>query len=585
MLFNNIYEAISKIEEISASIGAPLYYRAQHHDWAITSSIHRIGKDGSLRKEEVLKAVNFIEWLKTKKDLMRDVEGDSQGKINLRYWAIAQHYGYKTDLIDFTTDIQVAKGFALIGKKPGENGCIVCLWKEDVELIISLYKAYAEIFPPDCQVLLKSVNHNPFFHFGLLEVSRIVNQKGVFLWDVNSFATQLFSGLIDKYYPEWIETHTFCFKQTDISVEKETLRMIYPVANVTEMEIDRYLQFYNRDFYYKHNTIPEFPPIECDLSNYFMENTWNVGEQLFSTNSLVYYPSKEHKTVISVLGLEELTGILNNPDNCKELAFNWSQALEKKQYIMYVSANNDSIKLFAEILNETLSILSLYENLSPSIIGIIIFQALRLLYELFLKCRKDDKYLFNKAMQELAQYEYNLNDPQSSLEGILDLLRTAVPLDVIVKEAWEREFLFVKLRRYSSNTSVCVLPKDLINDCSSEYKRQHMRILNDLYDQSVIPPTMLIPDKENNVKRVRVSKEKIKWELMLNIVTNPKILFNQMDFFRFFVYYIIPWQIIMCPKRNRIYNPFEIEEIRRLDADNFETGHLYYWGGAYCTIQ
>lgn len=585
MLFNNIYEAISKIEEISASIGAPLYYRAQHHDWAITSSIHRIDKDEGLRNEEVLKAVNFIEYLKEKKDLLRDVEKDSHEKINLCYWAIAQHYGYKTDLIDFTTDIQVAKGFALIGKKPEENGCIVCLWKEDVELIVSLYKAYVEKFPPDCQSLLKSVNCNPFFHFNLSEVSRIVNQKGVFLWDVNSFATQLFSGLIDKYSPEWIETHTFRFKQTDISVEKEILRMIYPTANVTEMEIDRYLQFYNRDFYYKHNTIPEFPPIECDLSHYFMENTWNVGEQLFFANPLVHYPSKEHKTVISVLGLEELTGILNNPDNCKELAFNWSQALEKKQYIMYVSANNDSLKLFAEILNEALSVLSLYENLSPSIIGIIIFQALRLLYELFLKCRKDDKYLFNKAMQELAQYEYNLNDPQSSLEGILDSLRTAVPLDVVVKEAWEREFLFVKLRRYSSNTSVCVLPKDLINDCSSEYKREHMRILNDLYDQSVIPPTMLIPDKENNVKRVRVSKEKIKWELMLNIVTNPKILFSQIEFFRFFVYYIIPWQIIMCPKRNRIYNPFEIEKIRRLDADNFETGHLYYWGGAYCTIQ
>ena len=124
MLYNNIYEALSKIEEISASIGEPLYYRAQHHDWAITSSIHRIGKDEDLRKEEVLKAVNFIEWLKAKKDLLHNVAEDSQEKVDLCYWAIAQHYGYKTDLIDFTTDIQVAKGFAIIGKKPEENGCI-----------------------------------------------------------------------------------------------------------------------------------------------------------------------------------------------------------------------------------------------------------------------------------------------------------------------------------------------------------------------------------------------------------------------------------------------------------------------------
>lgn len=585
MLFNNIYEAISKIEEISAFIGAPLYYRAQHHDWAITSSIHRLDKDENLRKEEILKAVNFVEWLKTKKDLLRNVEKDSQDKINLCYWAIAQHYGYKTDMIDFTTDIQVAKGFALIGKRPEENGCIVCLWKKDVELIVSLCKAYAESFPPDCRDLLKSVDYNPFFHFDLSEVSRIVNQKGVFLWDVNSFVTQLFSGLIDKYFPEWIETHTFRFKQTDISVDKETLRIIYPTANVTEMEIDRYQQFYNRDFYYRHTVIPEFPQIECDLSHYFVENSWNISEKLFFADPLVHYPSKEHKTVVSVLGLEELTNLLNNPGNCQELAVSWGQALEKKQYIMYVSADNDALKLFAEILNETLSTLSLYENLTPLIIGMIIFQALRLLYELFSKAREDDKYLFNKAMQELAQYEYNLNDPQSSLEGILDSLRTAVPLDVVVKEAWEHEFLFVKLRRNFDNTSVCVLAKDIVNDCSPEYKKEHMRILNDLYDQSIIPPTIIISDKENNIKRVRVSKENIKWELMLNIATNPKVLFSQIDLLSSMVYYIIPWQIIMCPKRSRIYNPFEIEEIRRLDADDFETGHLYYWGGAYYTIQ
>ena len=45
MLFNNIYEAISKIQELTYFIGEPLYYRAQQHDWAITSSIHRVSKD------------------------------------------------------------------------------------------------------------------------------------------------------------------------------------------------------------------------------------------------------------------------------------------------------------------------------------------------------------------------------------------------------------------------------------------------------------------------------------------------------------------------------------------------------------
>ncbi len=584
MLFNNIYEAISKIQELTYFIGEPLYYRAQHHDWAITSSIHRVSKDEKLWKEETLKAVNFVEWLKTKKDLIRNTENDTQDKINLNYWAIAQHYGYKTDLIDFTTDIQVAKAFALIGKNTEENGCIVCLWEEDVKLIASMYKAYAENFPADCQNLLKSVDYNPFFHFNLSEVSRIENQKGIFMWDINSFATQLFSGLIDEYFPEWIETHTFRFKQTDITIEKELMRRIYPVANITEMEIERYLQFYYRDFYYKNSVIPEFPPIDCDLSHYFVENAWDTNAQSFLTDSLVHYPSREQTVMVNVLHSEDLTNLLNDPDNCKKLASNWCQALEDSHYVMYVSANNDILKLFAEILNETLSTLSLYKNLTPPIIGIILFQVLRLLSELLCKCRKDNEFLFSRAMQELARYDYNLNDSESSLEGILDSLREAVPLDEVVRSAWEHEFLFIELRRNSGNTSVCVLPKDIINDCSSGYKAEHMRVLNNLYIQSIVPPITLISDEKKNIKRIRVDKESIRWELMLNVAPNPKVLFSQMDFFKFLMYYIIPWQIVMCPKRNRIYNPFEIEAIRRLDADNFETGHLYYLGGSYYKI-
>ena len=131
---------------------------------------------------------------------------------------------------------------------------------------------------------------------------------------------------------------------------------------------------------------------------------------------------------------------------------------------------------------------------------------MRLLYELFLQCRKDNQYLFNKAVQELANYEYNLNDQNSSLEGILDSLRDAVPLDEVVKEAWEHEFLFVKLKGNSGNTSVCVLPTDIINNCSSAYKTEHMRILNDLCDQAIIPPTKLIHDGKGNKKELKSIK-------------------------------------------------------------------------------
>lgn len=584
MQFNNISEAISAIDEISNSSGKPLYYRAQHHDWSITSSIHRINNDEN-RKEEILKASNFIEYLKTKDNLINKVEQYSKERMDLMYWAIAQHYGYKTDLIDFTTDIQIAKGFALIGKQTGENGFIMCLWKEDIEFISSIYKTYANQFPDDCQVLLQSVDYNPFFDFNLSEVSRIENQKGVFMWDVNALATKLFSGYIDVFFPGWLDMHTFSFKQTDISVDTKILRMIYPAANITEIEIDRYQQFYNRDFYYKNNIIPEIPPIKSDFSQYFRENIWNVSKDLFVYDSLIHYPLETQKIIVNFIDLKQINYLLSDLKNCEKFVSDWKEKLEENVYVMYICADNDSVKLFAEILNEVLSILSVYENFTSQIIGIIMYQSLRLISELFVKCRKNNECIFNKAMQELSIYEYNLNDSKSSIESILNLLRSATPIDEVVKDAWNHEFLFVKLRNISGNTSVCALPKDIINDCTVLYKKEHMQILNDLYDKSLIPPTVLTFNKNGNIERNRISKEQIQWELMLNIVRDPKVLFNEKDFLQFLIYFIIPWQLIMAPKRNRIYNSFEIKSIERLDADNFETGHLYYWEGSYYTIQ
>lgn len=584
MQFNNISEAISAINEISNSIGKPLYYRAQHHDWAITSSIHRINNDKN-RKEEILKVSNFVEYLKTKDNLINKVEQNSKEKMDLMYWAIAQHYGYKTDLIDFTTDIRIAKGFALIGKQTGENGFIMCLWKEDIKLISSIYKAYVNQFPHDCQVLLRSVDYNPFFDFNLSEVSRIKNQKGVFMWDVNALATKLFSGYIDEFFPGWLDMHTFSFKQTDISVDTKTLRMIYPAANVTEIEIDRYQQFYNRDFYYKNNNIPEISPIKSDLSQYFAKNTWNVSKELFVYDSLIHYPLETQKIIVDFIDFKQINNLLLDPKNCEKFVSDWRERLEENVYVMYISEDNDSVKLFAEILNEILSILSVYTNFTSQIMGIIMYQSLRLIFELFDKCRKNNECIFHKAMQELSIYEYNLNDQKSNIENILNLLRSGTPIDEVVEDAWEHEFLFVKLRNISGNTSVCVLPKDIINDCTATYKKEHMQILYDLYDKSLVPPTVLTFNKKGDIERNRISKEQIQWELMLNIVRNPKVLFTEKDFLQFLIYFIIPWQLIMAPKRNRIYNSFEIKSIERLDADNFQTGHLYYWEGAYYTIQ
>ena len=590
MTFDNIDDAIHAIEKISSKIGNPVYYRGQHHDWSVTSSLHRMDSENNpdLTKEEMQKSYNFVEWLKSRR-IIQSIGKLPSKIIDFPYWAIAQHYGYKTDMIDFTTDINVAKAFALLGKKPDETGCIICLWKEDVELISLLYKGYSKKFKSNCKDILDFLNFDPFLHFDIPEISRIINQKGVFMWDTNSIATQLFAGVIDHYCPNWIENHTFRFKQSDASVEIETIRVVYPSPNITEMEIDRYLQFVFRDFYYRNSVIPEMPGIERDLSIYFLENTWSISQDLFFADPLVHYPSECQETTRSFFDLVDLTNLLNNIENCKSFVVKWTNELKNNRYIVFMSRGNDSLKLFAEVINEILTTLSLYGFFDAEIIGLILYQAIRLLYTLFENCHDDNQPAFIKILKDLEQYNYNLNDSSISFEAILDSLRGSIPLDEAVREAWEHEFIFIKLLRNSGNSSVCVLPKDIINNCNEPYKKEHIKVVNDLYKKSIIPPTILLKDEHCNtnidLQRKILDQNNFKWEDMLNIVSNPRVLFSEKDIILFSIYFFIPWQFIMSPKRSRLFNPFEIQKVKRLEADNFKTiHHIYYLGGAYYTI-
>lgn len=58
-------------------------------NWAITSSVHRIGSNENSRKEEILKTINFVKWLKTKDGIRTMQREIHKSKTNLSYWAIA----------------------------------------------------------------------------------------------------------------------------------------------------------------------------------------------------------------------------------------------------------------------------------------------------------------------------------------------------------------------------------------------------------------------------------------------------------------------------------------------------------------
>lgn len=583
MCYENIDEAIRAIKEASAEKGMPMYYRGQHHDWAVTSSMHRLStqcKDKGTYEAEMYKVQEFIKFLKKCKEESGCFKSVEATVGDLHYYAIAQHYGCKTDFIDFSTDLDVARSFALIGKQDGETGCIVCLWEDDVEFIKDLYRYGTDELTSECKIILESRDYDPFFCFHLPEIPRITNQKGIFLWDPNSVATTLFGGLMEKYDPGFLEKHTFRFKQTDISIEKDMQRRIYPSPSNTELKIKNFFQKYKHDNFYQNTGIPLLPRVDIDLSEHFAVNAWNFADA-FAANPEEYYPSDKQESSVVVLKKDEIKDIMRLPENCRKFVGNWKHELAEDRFIMYVSESRDAYVLFVEVINEVLASLAPYKNLPVEAIEKILFRALRLLNALLLLCRAGQEEVYNKVNEELAEYEYDLTDSRHSLEHAFELLRGSVPLQAVLKLAWLRDFGFIRFENDTGNSFAGVLPLDIIENVEKDYKAEHLRILNELYDQSRIPPTV-IAYEDREAKRIFVDKKDITWNMMLNVVRDPKVLFAGDDILEDFIFFFIPWQIVMCPKTNRIYNPYEIASVRKMDVDNFvEKYPIFYRDGGY----
>ena len=136
IVYENIEKALEAIKNISLTKGSPIYYRGQNKDYPITSSIHRLSSDED-KENEAQKTNAFIQWIKKRNSLLPSAAAvNNLHGTDLVYWAIAQHYGYKTDLIDFTTNLETATAFSLLGRSIGNNGVIYCLWEDDIQDII-----------------------------------------------------------------------------------------------------------------------------------------------------------------------------------------------------------------------------------------------------------------------------------------------------------------------------------------------------------------------------------------------------------------------------------------------------------------
>jgi hypothetical protein len=120
-----------------AQEGKYQWFRGQRKDWPLVSSYLRLSEEERIKADSRIGL--FIEWVNKTPGLEYALQ--SRDAI----YSIAQHYGLKTNYIDFTTDPTVAAFFSMDGKQEDDEACIVCL---NIDDFIEYWKNNIKEYPP-----------------------------------------------------------------------------------------------------------------------------------------------------------------------------------------------------------------------------------------------------------------------------------------------------------------------------------------------------------------------------------------------------------------------------------------------------
>jgi len=572
VVYENIEKALEAIKYISLTKGSPTYYRGQNKDYRITSSLHRLSSDEDI-ENEAIKTNAFIQWIKKRNTLLPSAVA-ANGLLHgtdLVYWAIAQHYGYKTDLIDFTTNLETAMAFSLLGRKVGSNGVIYCLWEDDIQDIINLCLYANSSFDPQSRELLESVNYNPFFAFQIDELSRITNQHGLFLWDLNAIISSYWNQDVMND-EKWIDSHCFYFHQTDTNIDISVLRAVYPEPNYVELIIDQYVQVENHHFFYKNygellNSAETVDPLSTKyLLNHFEENDFSMLHRFFYHEENLFYPHDGMETLSIDIDFSFITQLEDGTTALKFIK-SWLQHLSDNKYYIFTSSD-PIVKLYSELINEVLALKGIFPAFIAEGLSVILQKVISILGSLLIIANNNSPQSFANAYARLSEYQFNLNDPSCSIDQILDIVREQVCLNDLATDIWGDECVFLKVIGSNNTTSLGVLPLQFVNDLSRDYRKYQLEKLQLLYEQGLLSATQIAISQSGEVYRISKDKESLSLKDLFNYVSMPAVLFDADDMLRIMHYCFIPWQIVMCPKRSRLYNPLEYKEIRLMENEN-----------------
>lgn len=367
--YKNLSDLIERLKEDKQNSNEVFYYRGQNHNWPIKSTLSRF----NYSDEEIEKTKSFVNRIKSVTSLSKMSDG--------KCLAIAQHYGYKTDLIDFTKSIDVAAFFATdgISKHPGyKHGYIWRISSSDIEKMKFIAKEVIKQ-DPDCKIFSeddkKELTHmiedksGPFISYEIPELSRMNNQEGIFLWDLHEIFTECF---LKNRSADFIFEHD----GTVYSNDWLSKNIIYPEPNELEHQIMCFKSGEAKDAFFKikdewiQNTITLETP-DSIAEKYLTNNKWDIDCYSINKRSQQTIKHESHRTVNLINEQEVILNIIkNNRDNIEsgekilidyeneKLAQRINEAINT---LIYFSYSNE------EIENIIKKMISLYNNTENNI--------------------------------------------------------------------------------------------------------------------------------------------------------------------------------------------------------------------------
>ena len=497
--YNNINTLVKKLRKDEKKSGEVYYYRGQIHNWPIESSISRVNN----KEEEIRKTDFFVKKFLNNPSLhLKDNNAEDVQKC----YAIAQHYGYKTDLIDFTTDPEVAAYFATDGIEEHPNFKYSYLWKNSKKEIVIIKKKLELIVKiieensnddtvKQCLTVFKSVDFNPFFSVSIPELSRMNNQKGIFLWD-------LYGLVVNQYFKDREPDFEFHHNGNVYSSNTLNSELIYPKPNALELEIERFksveamVEFQNSELMNIINTSPDTFVLKVEnakskIANYLIDNDWPQNFGALSTDFEKSIKTTEHIFIKDLLdSKEKIIEIIKT--NISNISYGNR---------MRISLYEED---FAEVINEVIDTL-IYYNYTPEEIYLVINNITKQYYKVK---EKEKGASFVDFIKCYKHYQNGIHD---------------------------EEMLYIGMKDKLGVESYAYIPWRIIAN-------KRLYILDKLGN-----------DIPNDIEKLL--EEKNLWNLFLDLNKHPNKLFNFDEIKQIFLNYILPYQFIIRPKNYRIYNP------------------------------